>query len=188
MREPSSQDVEKDDILRKCFSYLSKKGLDGISMRELCNETKMGMGSIYYWFGDKDKLIINVSEWGLNKVADELFECAYDYIDNIKLGFDMFFEIVKKYKQQLGFIYQVAISKKYGSEMKPVANRMCAMYEQYIDIIAEHFHKRKSEFRPCIYLFVSSIIDYVIWSNEEKIQIELECIYDNIMRIIKNEF
>lgn len=187
MREPSMNNIHKDEILKKCFDYFVEHGLESISMRKMCEETGMAMSSAYYWFGNKDGAILSATEYGLNQVADILFDYVYQYIDNLECIIITFSEFIMKYKSQLRFIYQVVTSQKYGNEIRPIANRLTEVYDHYTEIIAKHFGCRKTELRPYVYLFISAVLDYVIWHDKSKMEVELACIYKSVTDLINKE-
>ena len=64
MRKPFERDIKKE-ILSKCFGYLARKGLEKASIKNLCEETGISSGSIYYWFKDKDETVLDSAEYGL---------------------------------------------------------------------------------------------------------------------------
>lgn len=53
VRKPYERDIQKE-ILGKCFEYLVQKGLEHASVKNLCEETGISSGSIYYWFKDRN--------------------------------------------------------------------------------------------------------------------------------------
>lgn len=178
--------IQKDEILRKAFEYFVDNGLENVTMRNLCKETGMSVSSAYYWFGDKDGAIISATEWGLDDVAGKLFEYIYKYIDNLQIVIITFSEFAMEYKKQLRFIYQVATSTKYGNEIRPLAAKLSLVYDRYSEIIAKHFGCNKQDIIPYAYLFVSAVLDYVVWNDKNKMEVELSCIYKAITNYIKN--
>jgi AcrR family transcriptional regulator len=185
MREPTMNNIRKEEILKKCFKYLSECGLENVSMRNLCNEIDMSMSSVYYWFEDKDGVIINATEWGVKYVADELFNYIFKYLNNLQIIIITFSEYALRYQNELRFIYQVATSKTYGEKIIPLANNLSTIYDNYAEKIANHFGCNKQELVPYVYLFVSAVLDYVIWHDKNKMEIELNCIYSAITNMIK---
>ncbi len=187
MREPSMNNIQKDEILKKCFTYFVEHGLESISMRKMCDETGMAVSSAYYWFGNKDGAILSATEYGLNRVAGILFDYVYQYIDNLECIMITFSEFIMKYKAQLRFIYQVVTSQKYGDKIRPIANRLTEIYDRYTEIIADHFGCRKQELQPYVYLFISAVLDYVIWHDKDKMEVELACVYKAVTDLINKD-
>ncbi len=179
--------IQKDEILKKCFTYFVEHGLESISMRKMCDETGMAVSSAYYWFGNKDGAILSATEYGLNRVAGILFDYVYQYIDNLECIMITFSEFIMKYKAQLRFIYQVVTSQKYGDKIRPIANRLTEIYDRYTEIIADHFGCRKQELQPYVYLFISAVLDYVIWHDKDKMEVELACVYKAVTDLINKD-
>ena len=54
LRLPSMDTVQKEEMLGKCFDYFVEHGLEGVTMRKLCDKTGIAISSAYYWFGNKN--------------------------------------------------------------------------------------------------------------------------------------
>ena len=63
MRLPSMDTLQKEEMLSKCFNYFVEYGLEGVTMRNLCDQTGIAVSSAYYWFGNKDNMLIQATEW-----------------------------------------------------------------------------------------------------------------------------
>jgi len=187
MRLPSMDTLQKEEMLGKCFDYFVENGLEGVTMRKLCDQTGIAVSSAYYWFGNKDNMLIQATEWGLKQVSEKLFSFVYKYIDNLECIILTFPEYVMKHKEQVRFIYQLATSKKYGGDMRPIANRLINVYDNYCSKIADDFGCDSKELQPFVYLFISAVLDYVIWNDKEKIEIEIACIFKSINNLIKKD-
>ena len=187
MREPSYDAVNKDDLLKKCFNYLVNSGLESASMRKMCESTGIAMSSVYYWFKNKDGMILNSTEWGLHHVVEKLFDYIFKYIDNLQITIITFSEVAMQYRAQLRFIYQVATSLKYGDDVRSLlAREISRTCDKYAGDMAKHFNCNKNELLPYVYLFVSAVLDYVMWHDKNKMEIELSCIYNAINEITKS--
>ena len=88
LRKPKYRD-NRIDILQSSFEYLSKSGLENISMRELCNGIGVSIGSVYYWFENKEQLIAETAEYGLLKVSDDIFSHVLKALDDIHSSFEI---------------------------------------------------------------------------------------------------
>lgn len=184
MRLPSMDTVQKEEMLKKCFDYFVEHSLEGITMRKMCDQTGIAISSAYYWFGNKDKVILEATEWGLKYVSEKLFSFVHEYRDNLECIILTFPEYTMKYKEQLRFIHQVATSKRYGNEMRPIANRLTLLYDKYCATFASDFNCSDKDLQPYVYLFISAILDYVVWNDKDKIEIEIACIFKSINNLI----
>ena len=72
MNISSYETVTESELLGKVFPFLVERGLENITIRELCKGTGLVQGSLYYWFGDKTTIVCEATEYGLKKVTDEM--------------------------------------------------------------------------------------------------------------------
>lgn len=182
MKEPYDKDI-KIEIMDKCFAYLVRKGLDKASIKNLCQETGISSGSIYYWFKDKDEVILETSEYGLNMIAERLYSYAYTHIQNIKEVINGFPYELMKYKNELRFIYQVTMSNQYGDKMRLAADKLNLIYDAFSIKLAEKLNCTYEQCQPFVYLFISTVLDYIVWDDQRKIEKELNAIFW-IIRVI----
>lgn len=169
--------VDEEGILDSTFHYLVKHGLENITIRELCKGTGIAQGSIYYWFSGKNELICESTEYGLKKVVDEIFSFVFKNMNNLRKFFDDFLSEIGKYKNELRFIYQMAASPVYGKKMRDRGKALDFIYDKYAKKLAAILKCKPQELQPLVYLFISSYLDYIIWEDEEKTQMQLEFIY-----------
>lgn len=175
MRSATYQ-VNEEEILDKLFGFIVKHGLENITIREMCKGTGIALGSIYYWFNGKDELICEVTEYGLKKVIDSVFDYVYGNVDDLESFFDNCLSEIGKHKDELRFIYQMAASPVYGSNVREHSRQCDSMYEKYTDKLAETFGCDANELKPLVYMFISTVLDYIIWEDEEKSKLQLKFI------------
>ena len=96
---------------------------------------------------------------------------------NLRTLFDECLDEIAKYKDELRFIYQMAASPVYGNELRAKGADLNVIYDKYAHKLASAMRCNERALRPLVYLFVSTVLDYVIWDEREKTQLQLECIY-----------
>ncbi len=183
MRQPYSKDIKKE-ILDKCFDYLVIKGLEQSSVKNLCEETGISSGSIYYWFKDRDEMILDVTKYGLGKVIDEMFNYALLNSDDMMFLLNKFSEEVMKFKKELRLIYQVVMSEKYGEEMRLKSDILRMNYDVYGHKLSDKMNIPYETLKPYVYMFISSILNYVVWEDDELMQTEFECICKAVQQMM----
>lgn len=182
MKTPIYQ-VDRNDILEKVFSFLSTRGLENITIRDLCKGTGYVQGTLYYWFGDKNTIICECAEHGLKKVTDKIFRYVFDHIGNLTDLFAHCLDEIGKYKQELRFIYQMAASPVYGDRIRKKGQNFNYIYDNYTHELSIKLNCEEERLRPLVYLFISAVLDYVIWDEKEKTQKQLDFIY-SVLQII----
>ena len=177
MREQIVKDVKKE-FLETSFKYLVENGLENTSVRDLCKAMGVSSGSIYYWFEDKDDIYISTVKYGVSKVADALFEVAFDKMQNPELFFDTFLEEIEKYKLELRLVFQVTTSPVYGERMREKAEDFKLVYEKYIEKLSAILGCKPELLTPIIYMLISILVDYVVWEDYEVSKLQLTDLFD----------
>lgn len=170
--------VDEEEIMDRIFSFIVKHGLENITIREMCKGTGIALGSIYYWFNGKEELICEVTEYGLQKVVNGIFDYVYKNAYNLEVLFDNCLSEIGKYKDDIRFIYQMTASPGYGNKVRENSRECKYVYDKYTDKLAEIYECDAQELKPLVYLFVSVVLDYIIWDNEEKSKLQLNFIYN----------
>ena len=186
MKTPVYQ-ADRNVILDRVFAYLAQNGLENITIRELCKGTGYVQGSLYYWFGDKTTIICECTEFGLKKVTDKIFRYVFEHIDDLKGLFAGCLDEVGKHKNELRFIYQMAASPVYGDRIRKKGQNFNCIYDDYTHQLSLKFGCNEDRLRPLVYLFISAVLDYVIWDEKEKTQNQLDFIYSILPDVIKNK-
>ena len=176
LRKPKHRD-NRDDILQSTFEYLTKSGLENISIRDLCEGTGISIGSIYYWFEDKEQLICETAGFGLLKVSDDIFSRAFETVCDLNSSFEACIEKMKEHQEALRFIYQLACSPVYGSMIRKMCEDLEHIYQEYAVRISSALDLSIDYTMPLVSLFVSAVLDFALWGNSEQTKAQLDFIY-----------
>lgn len=182
MRKPYERDIKKE-ILEKCFMYLVQKGLEQASIKNLCEETGISSGSIYYWFKDRNEVILDSAEYGINMVAEKLFDYALSNSESLQTLLNKFPDKLMLYKKELRFIYQATTSEQFGANMRLMIDELKDKYNSYGKRLSEQLQVPFDKLKPWIYLFISSILTYIVWEDREIMQTEIGCICKSVEKI-----
>lgn len=176
MREPTERDVKKDIVLEKCFLCMTEKGIEGISVKDFSEATGMSASSLYYWFEDKDEIVMDAVEWGLDKHVNDIFDFAFKHIDDLdELGKGII-KIAKDKKKEFRLIFQIATSPQYGDHVRELADKLENVYKKYTEVLSEKLTIPFENLYPYVNLVVSVFVDCVIWDDWKKLENELNCI------------
>ena len=184
MNTGTYQITDKRELSEKVFPCLVKLGLENVSIRELCKGTGIVQGTLYYWFNDKTSIVCEATEWGLKKVTDEIFDYVFASLDDLRGFFSNCIDEISKYKKELCFVYQLAASPVYGEKMRADGKELNFIYDKYIHRLSERLNCDEQTLRPLVYLFISAVLNYVIWDEREKVQTQLEFIYSALPDIM----
>lgn len=180
MREPSAKDVDKIEILEKCFDYLCDYGLEQVSIRKLCERTGMGAGSVYYWFKNKDEVILDATEYGINHLIDELMDFAFKHIDDISILCEEFPKMIEQKIDKLKLIIRLATSPIYSDSLNLYSKTFTYKYDVYAQKLSQRINLPYNTIRLLIDNFVSITIDCIIWEDWIKYKRQVEYILEGI--------
>lgn len=184
MNTAAYQTSDKNMFLEKVFPVLVEQGLENITIRELCKETRIVQGTLYYWFKDKTSIVCEAAQYGLKMVTDEIFEYVFASLSDLRSFFSNCLDEVSKYKKELRFVYQLAASPVYGEKIRATGKEFNLIYDKYTRRLSALLNCKEQTLKPLVYLFISAVLDYVIWDEKEKSQMQLELIYSVLPKII----
>lgn len=111
-------------MLKKCFETLVETGIEGSSINNLSNATGMTSSSLYYWFKDKDEILLDATEYGLKKVLGALFAYAMKLSEQLNRPFE-------KVRLLIDLIVSIVIDvviwkewNKFSAELRYICNDM----------------------------------------------------------------
>lgn len=185
MREPTEREnVQKDTVLAKCFDCLVETGIEGASINNFSGSTGMTPSSLYYWFTDKDEIVLDDTEYGMKKVIGQLFDYAEKHINDIEQMRSGFPDVVKKHSASLRVVFQIAASPKYGEKTVEMSDELLDLYDDYARKFSKQMNLSYEKVRLIVDLVVSTVIDAVIWNGWEKLSREI----DTILSCLSLEF
>lgn len=187
MNTAAYQTSDKNMFLEKVFPVLVEQGLENITIRELCKETRIVQGTLYYWFKDKTSIVCEAAQYGLKMVTDEIFEYVFASLSDLRSFFSNCLDEVSKYKKELRFVYQLAASPVYGEKIRATGKEFNLIYDKYTRRLSALLNCKEQTLKPLVYLFISAVLDYVIWDEKEKSQMQLELIYSILPKIIGDD-
>ena len=185
MNTAAYQTTDKSELSTRIFPYLVERGLENIAIREVCRGTGIVQGTLYYWFKDKTGIVCEAAQYGLKTVTDEIFEYVFASLNDLKGFFANCLDEISKYKKELRFIYQLAASPVYGEKIRKTGKDFNFIYDKYTHRLSLLLDCDEQTLKPLVYLFISAVLDYVIWDEKEKSQLELNFIYSALPEIMK---
>lgn len=77
MKQASERKFDRNEVLKKCFDCLVSNGLENTSIRSFSTASGLNSSSLYYWFHNKDEIVLAATLHGLKTIIDDLFTQAY---------------------------------------------------------------------------------------------------------------
>lgn len=101
MRQAAENRFNREETLGKCFECLVSSGLENTSIRNFSLATGLNSSSLYYWFRDKDEIVLEATLFGLKSIIDDLFTQAYGYLNDLDTLFVRIPRAIDAYKNIL---------------------------------------------------------------------------------------
>lgn len=185
MKNAVYKTADKRELLEKVFPCIVERGLENVTIRELCRETGFVQGTLYYWFKDKESIVYEAAKWGLKDVVDKLFRYVSENIGDLYGLFSNCLDEVDKYKKEIRFIYQMAASPVYGDKIRKTIKVFNIICDKYSIRLSTILNCDMEELRQIVCLFISAVCNYIIWDDKETSQMQLEYIYDMLSQMMK---
>ena len=175
----------KTEFLAASFGYLVNNGLETMSIRNLCKNTGISIGSVYYWFEGKDDLTVSATEYGIDSVVSDFVDFAISKSKNIDDFLDKFMLIMKQYSDKIKFICQVVSSPVYGEKLRHKSSSFRAVYDKYALVFSERMNCPYDDTRAIFYMMASVVLDYSVWGSEESTKLQIEYIRGLVRNLAK---
>ncbi len=164
----------KTELLTKLYNNFVDNGLDRTSMRDLCKGTGVSLGSLYYWFDDKEDLVIQTALFGIEKILEQFLETDFDSAKDLRELLGICTLKFQELKNHLRFIYQVALSPVYGERMRKECQGTIARLDSFVLDITKRFSLNASDFIPIVSCFLSIVVRDVVWDDEGALELQLK--------------
>lgn len=156
----------KEEILGNAFAYLVKTGLERVSVRELGKCLRGGsFSTLYTYFDDKDDCLIEATRYGLYIVSGRIFAFARENFMDLDVLFAGLLDEVDKWKADLRFVYQMAVSPVYGEKTRAMNEEGERANAEEIQKLADIAGCSAEEITSVIYNIIAVILGYVIWDS-----------------------
>lgn len=180
MRAPAEREIKNDIVLQKCFECLTAKGIEAITIKDFSEATGMSASSIYYWFEDKDEIVLDAVKWGIDENVKVLFDYAFENTEDLYKLCDGIKVLAKAKKTQFRLIFQVATSPQYGERVRKYSVWLETMYKKYTEMLSKHLDMGFEKLYPFVKLFISVFIDCVIWDSWDEYDLETGYIINSV--------
>ena len=101
MEQASERKFDRNEVLKKCFDCLVSNGLENTSIRSFSVASGLNSSSLYYWFHNKDEIVLEATLYGLKTIIDDLFAQAYGYLNDLDTLFTHFPRVIAAYTDHL---------------------------------------------------------------------------------------
>lgn len=181
MKENINNADKRNEILNKCFDCLVENGLEKTTTRIISKFVGLTSSSLYYWFTDKDNIVIEATCFGLNQIIEDMFAVFYTYVDDLDSILEKIVDCARNYRKELRFIYQVVTSPQYGSELRNLTMTVPEAIDSFSKVLAERLDCNQEKLRRVVHLAVSVILNDIVWEKSCNAEIQYKILYQLLM-------
>ena len=90
--------------------------------------------------------------------------------------------VIRLNRKYLCFIYQMVASPIYGEQMRDIRKSYDSLLNKYAEQLSVIYNCSKDITHPIVLLYISAILDYAVWEEKEKLESQVEYIYQLLLK------
>ena len=173
-------------FLETCFDTFCKNGLENTSLKMLAEACGVTNGSLLYYFGSKDNIIIESTAHCMAKVEDDFMARApKDFADIERFLREMPYITAKLHGTKYRFMYQVYASPKFQEQGQEFFKGVNIRYHRYAEMLSSKLGMPVDYIQGMIYVFVRACVHYAMFGDEEYLKLQLDAIRVSLRLFMK---
>ncbi len=177
----------KDEIVDRCLSTFMKYGLVDTTSKNMCDDLKMNSGAVFYYFKNKDEIILACAEEAKERIERDLFGIAINDLDNPeRLAEDLHNRAVDM-RPLMKFFVSVCATPRYEEAVHPLLDKLGDRYKFYVDQFAAKLDCAPEEVAPYVYIVINTMLSYMLFGKENFVAPQLELVYGKLVAILEKK-
>lgn len=173
-------------FLETCFEVLCENGLENTSLKMLAEACSVTNGSLLYYFGSKDNIIIESTAHCMAKVEDDFMTKApTSFADIERFLREMPYLTAKLHGAKYRFMYQVYASPKYREHGKAFFKGVNVRYRKYAELLSGKLGMPVDYIQGMIYIFVRACVHYALFEDGDYLNLQLNVIRTSLRLFMK---
>lgn len=171
-------------FLETCFDVFCEKGLENTSLKMLAERCGVTNGTLLYYFGSKDGIIIEATAHGMAKVEDDFMANApTSFADIERFLREMPYLTAKLHGSKYRFMYQVYASPRYREHGRAFFSGVNVRYRKYAELLSGKLGMPADLIQGMTYLFVRACVHYALFEDGDYLQLQLNAIRASLRAI-----
>lgn len=163
---------KKENILSAAIQLLVSKGLHAITVAEIAAKAKVGIGTFYKHFKDKEDLVQQIWIWQKEQEADYIFTNYSAENLSVQEQFFYLWDRVVRYfiehPTEFYFSYQFASSNILTNEINDIAMKRFLVFDElYEEGLQQNLFKPLKAHHLRLFTF-STINGWILWAKDEQ--------------------
>ena len=173
-------------FLETCFEVFCENGLENTGLKMLAEACGVTNGSLLYYFGSKDNIIIESTAHCMAKVEDDFMAKAPTSFEDIaRFLQEMPYLTAKLHGAKYRFMYQVYASPKYRKYGREFFKGVNVRYHRYAELLSGKLGMPADFIQGMIYVFVRACVHYALFEDEEYLKLQMDAIRTSLRLFVR---
>ena len=173
-------------FLETCFEVFCENGLENTGLKMLAEACGVTNGSLLYYFGSKDNIIIESTANCMAKVEDDFMAKAPTGFEDIERFLqEMPYLTAKLHGAKYRFMYQVFASPKYRKYGREFFKGVNVRYHRYAELLSGKLGMPVDFIQGMIYVFVRARVHYALFEDEEYLKLQMDAIRTSLRLFVR---
>jgi len=166
-RNETIYNEKKARIMEACFDCYAKNGLHGTGIAALADACKISKATLYTYFDNLDDLIVQSTEYCMNKVEDEFMERHPKTIEEVFVFIDEIpYWTAKMHGEKYRLMYQVYTHPKYEKYGKKFFEGVNERYTEYAGQLEKELGISHEILTSLIFIFIRACVHFAMFEDE----------------------
>lgn len=189
MSDQKGKPERRTEFLEICFDTFCAYGLENTGMKKLSEACGVTNGTLIYYFGSKDNLIVEATAYCMAKVEDDFMERAPTSFEDIgRFLREMPYITAKLHGAKYRFMYQVYASPQYQKYGKEFFEGVGRRYREYAEGLSQKLGMPADFIQGMIYIFVRACVHFALFGDERYLQLQLDAIRTSLRLYAEKAF
>ena len=173
-------------FLETCFEVFCENGLENTGLKMLAEACGVTNGSLLYYFGSKDNIVIESTAHCMAKVEDDFMAKAPTSFEDIERFLqEMPYLTAKLHGAKYRFMYQVYASPKYRKYGREFFKGVNVRYHRYAELLSGKLGMPADFIQGMIYVFVRACVHYALFEDEEYLKLQMDAIRTSLRLFVR---
>ena len=164
-------------FLETCFDTFCKNGLENTSLKMLADACGVTNGTLLYYYGSKDALIIEATAYCMAKVEEDFMaQAPVNFADIDQFLREMPEFTAKHHGAKYRFMYQVYASPKFQEQGKAFFRDVDLRYRHYAQLLSGKLGLPVDLIQGMTYIFVRACVHYAMFGDQTYLHLQINAI------------
>lgn len=183
----SKRQEKTKELIQIALQTFVEKGLTVTSTKDLCTAAGLNSGGIFYYFDNKEQIVIACAEAAIDKIEKSAFGMALEDLGDIEHMMNHLGEMAKELSPTMRFLVSVCVSQEYGDKIKPSLVKLASRYPYYTKQIAKILGCTPQEVEPYVHLSILAINNYMIFGEKALFEPQIQSAKRALMKLAQEK-